>query len=204
MRAAAADFLQAAQIQRHPVGVVMQRLQQTQRALQAPDCPLESASLVYFDLETTGLHPERGATVTEAAVLDAGGLRFDWRRGDEVPDFAEVLPALLDHLAAGVVVGHNVGFDFGFLAYEAARRDARGPAVRYLDTLALARRLAPKRDNYRLGTLVDRYDLEVDGPLHTASVDVRATRALFWQLVDEAGLERLEDADLSKLDWRAL
>ena len=42
------------------------------------DCPLQVASLVFFDLETTGLRPDRGARIREIAVLGHDGIRFDW------------------------------------------------------------------------------------------------------------------------------
>ncbi len=182
----------------------MHRLDTTDRPLRAPDCPLQSAALVYFDLETTGLHPERGATVTEAAILDRGGLRFEWQRTDDGESIADHLPTLLDHLTAGVVVGHNLSFDLGFVAYEAARIDGRGPDVRYLDTLAIARRLDPALPDHSLDALVDAYGLAPDHPLHTAAVDVRVTRELLWHLVDLGGLDTLEDAGLSRINWSAV
>jgi DNA polymerase III epsilon subunit-like protein len=180
------------------------RLTDSNRSLRAPDCPVESAALAFFDLETTGLYPERGATITEIAILDGGGLRLDWRRETAGEPLAEVLPRLVDHLAAGVLVGHNLSFDLGFIAYEAARVDRRGPDVRYLDTLALARRLDPDRGDHQLETLVDAYDVDPPGPLHTAATDVRATREVFWHLVDAGEIETLGDAGLSRIDWSAV
>jgi DNA polymerase III epsilon subunit-like protein len=156
---------------------------------------------MFFDLETTGLYPERGATVTEAAALDGGGLRIDWQRETAEASFDELLPRLVDHLAAGVLVGHNLSFDLGFVAYEAARVDRRGPDVRYVDTLALARRLDPDRGDHQLETLVDTYEIDPPGALHTAATDVRATREVFWHLVDAGDFETLGDAGLSRIDW---
>ncbi|MFB6350481.1 MAG: PolC-type DNA polymerase III, partial [Bradymonadaceae bacterium] len=104
----------------------------------------------------------------------------------------------------GVVVGHNIGFDFDFLAYELARRDRRGFTTRYLDTLVLARRLAPDISDYKLDSLVEHIPFDPDGQLHTAATDVRVTEALLWHLVETGDLETLADAGLSQLDWTAV
>ncbi len=104
----------------------MSRLNRTRNALQWGGCPIEVASLAFFDIETTGLRPDRGARITET-VLDRDGVRFNWER-DSVNDstFPSQLPCLFDHLCAGVVVGHNVQFDLRFVAYEADRHGYRG------------------------------------------------------------------------------
>lgn len=182
----------------------MDRLTHNNSDLTAPDCPIGSAALLYVDLETTGLHPERGAEITEVAVLDSGGLRVDWRVDDGSGSLGTHLPELTDALAAGVVIGHNVGFDFEFLAYEIARRNRRGFTTRFIDTLALARRLDPTLGDHRLESLVDHLDFEPEEALHTAAVDVRVTEKLFWHLVETGDLETLADAGLSKLDWTAV
>jgi DNA polymerase III epsilon subunit-like protein len=58
------------------------------------------------------------------AVVDAQGLRFDWRSDATPPRddaVAHQLPRLVDHLKAGIVVGHNLQFDFRFVTYESRR-----------------------------------------------------------------------------------
>ena len=49
------------------------------------DRPIRTASVVFFDLETTGLRPDRGARITEMAVVDQEGIRFDWAADAEPP-----------------------------------------------------------------------------------------------------------------------
>lgn len=169
--------------------------------LQRADCPIEVASLLFFDIETTGLRPDRGARITEIAVVDRERVRLDWRRAPDTTDEAPPLPALFDHLRTGVVVGHNLQFDFRFVAYEADRLGLRGPTVRFIDTLGLARRLLDRTSDVQLGTLVSYFDCAPDGDLHTALGDARATRALFWKLVEHADLRTLADAGLKRLDW---
>lgn len=170
------------------------------------DRPLRTASLVFFDLETTGLRPDRGGRIREMAVVDQNGVRFDWR-SDETPPRDDVvaaqLPVLIDHLEADVVVGHNLQFDFRFVTYEAERLGLSGVDVRFVDTLGLARSLLDASEDHQLGTLLGRFDAAPDEELHTAVGDALATRALFWHLVEHGGLHTLADIDLRRLQWNA-
>jgi DNA polymerase III epsilon subunit-like protein len=122
------------------------------------------------------------------------------------------LARLTDVLKRGVVIGHNLAFDFDFLTYEIERlrktADASGTAlvhgmalrVRFVDTLGLARRLVDAPD-YELGTLLERFGVRPDEPLHTALGDAFATRALFARLTDHPEISTLADAGLQKLAW---
>ena len=170
------------------------------------DRPLRSASLVFFDLETTGLRPDRGARICEMAVAGPEGIRFSWQSETDPPtddNVAGQLPQLLSSLDGHVVVGHNLQFDFGFLTYEAERLGRKGIDLQFVDTLGIARALYPERDDYRLGALRSAFNLPLPGPLHTAEVDTLTTRALFWHLVDEGGFETLADAGVKRLSWNA-
>lgn len=179
----------------------MQQLPSQSPDLRSPACRIQDAALLYFDIETTGLHPDKGAEVTEVAVLDSGGLRFGWERAEENTDFAELLPALFDHLAAGVVVGHNLSFDFQFVAYEAGRCNLSGPDVRYVDTCAVAQRVDSDAPTHRLEDLAKRYDLPVRGELHTAECDAAVACELLWHFVKKGEVETLGDAGLSRIQW---
>lgn len=166
--------------------------------------PLRTADLVFFDLETTALRPDRGGRICEMAILDAKGLRFDWSSAQEPPSDAVVarqLSRLGEHLHTGVVIGHNLQFDFRFLTYEAERLGGSGLDIQFVDTLGLAHSLLPKRAGYELHTLLSDFDVRPEGKLHTAVGDVMATRTLFWTLVDYGDLETLADVDVKRLSW---
>ncbi len=75
------------------------------------------------------------------------------------------------------MVGHNVGFDLGFLH---AVTDVRIEQGRYLDTLTLAREAYPDRGAYKLSELAEFYGLPA--PTHRALPDAEATAALLIQL----------------------
>jgi DNA polymerase III epsilon subunit-like protein len=168
------------------------------------ELPLRAASLVFFDLETTALRPDRGGRIREIAVADREGLRFDWKSETDPPSDATVarqMPGLLDVLRDAVVVGHNLSFDFRFVTYEAERLDHPGLDLRYIDTLGLARSLLDAPDDYALGALLGHFGVAPAETLHTAVGDVLATRTLFWHLVEAGELVTLREAGLKRLRW---
>lgn len=165
---------------------------------------IERTSFVFFDIETTGLRPDRGARITEIAILNRSGEQFVWEQSEqELSDsnLAAQLPEVLNHLTTGVVVGHNVGFDLQFIAYETERLGFRGPQVLFIDTLGLAKKLCDNAIDYQLSSLLDLFDISVAVQLHTAAVDAGATQALFWKLLNLGEIETLAQAGMQRLNW---
>jgi DNA polymerase-3 subunit epsilon len=112
------------------------------------------------------------------------------------PYVDEVLPTFLEFIGTAVIVGHNIGFDIGFLD-AALRRSGRPPLdVTRVDTASLARRLV--RDevpNCRLSTLASRLRLD-HRPSHRALDDALATTDLLHLLLERAagwGVTGLDD-----------
>ena len=137
-------------------------------------------------------------------MVDHTGTVLDWTSAETPPADAAVarqLPRLLDVLQDQVVVGHNLSFDFRFVTYEAERLGRPGIDLRYIDTLGLARSLLDGPDDYSLGALLTHINADSEGDLHTAVGDARATRTLFWHLVDAGNLTTLADADIKRLRW---
>jgi len=172
--------------------------------------PLHQVTFVVLDVETTGASPATCSLTEVAAARYRGGellatyqtfVRPDERIPPAItaltgisdamvadaPRIGEMLPSFLEFLGGGVVVGHNVRFDLGFLnhALEATGRDRLPNAT--VDTLALARRLV--RDmvpNCKLGTLAAGLRLPHQ-PSHRALTDVLATGDLLHALLERAG-----------------
>ncbi|MFO8098389.1 MAG: 3'-5' exonuclease [Salinibacter sp.] len=168
------------------------------------DRPLRTAPLRFVDLETTGLRPDRGARIAEMAIVDESGVQFKWTSPHDPPRDAAVatqLPRLIAHLEDGIVVGHNLSFDFRFVTYEAERLGCSGLDVRFVDTLRLARTTLETAPSHRLGALLDAVGATPETELHTAVGDAVAARTLFWQLVERGGLTTLADAGLKRLRW---
>jgi len=163
---------------------------------------IERTPFIFLDIETTGLHPEKGAVVTEIAMLNRYNQFYHWKF---VKNHNEQLAVALEHimsqLTAGVVVGHNVGFDLGFLAYKSDLFKGRGPNVWFVDTLGLSKKYCKGISDFKLSSLLQYFDITVNGQLHTAVVDAEAVRALFWKLISIGNVESLNQAKVKRLNW---
>jgi predicted DnaQ family exonuclease/DinG family helicase len=158
---------------------------------------------VALDLETTGLDPERDAIIEVGAVKFRGeevlgtfeslvdpsrpipfkiqqltGITPDDVRN--APPLFEVLPGLSRFVGNQPIVGHNVGFDLGFL-----RRRGHFQAQAGIDTFELAGILLPHAARYSLGILAETLGITLPAT-HRALDDARATHALFIALLDQA------------------
>jgi exonuclease/3' exoribonuclease family protein len=91
------------------------------------------------------------------------------------PSPAEAVQQALDHIGDAIVVGHNVGFDLGFL--EAALPSAKLEPGRYIDTLVLARDGYPEIGQYKLDGLSAFFGIDLSQN-HRALPDAEATAAL--------------------------
>ncbi len=91
------------------------------------------------------------------------------------PSPAEAVQQALDHIGDAIVVGHNVGFDLGFL--EAALSSAKLEPGRYIDTLVLAREGYPEIGQYKLEGLSSFFGIDLSQN-HRALPDAEATAAL--------------------------
>jgi DNA polymerase III epsilon subunit-like protein len=176
------------------------------------DQPLDKLNIAVFDIETTGLLPDRDHILQIALVeIKNGqltGIQREWKvnPGDQVPIPQEVLrltglnepelraaPPLAEvfpqfHRAVGnaVVAGHNVKyFDLPFI--RAAKRQLAIDTPRYyIDTLLLARRLRPAQQNHRLATCAREYRLSFDpGTLHDALEDTLLCAELLLHQIRE-------------------
>jgi len=164
---------------------------------------IELASLLFFDIETTGLRPDRGAVITEVAILNRNSIIYHWVKNDE--PFAEKsllnLLELFEYLQQGIVIGHNLVFDFWFIAYEAERLGLDGLNLQFIDTSDLSRKLLKDHNSFKLSALLKDFDIRVDGELHTAIIDAEATRALFWKLIEVGDISSAGEAGIKKLNW---
>ncbi len=190
-----------------------------QRSFDDLGTPLADVTFCVVDLETTGGAPGTDRITEIGAVKVRGGeclgtFQTMVNPGRAIPPIVTVLtgisdvmvmkaprvetvlPSLLEFLGGSVIVGHNVGFDVGFLNAALANAD-RPPLPRTIvDTCALARRLV--RDevpNCKLGTLADRFRLD-HKPTHRALDDALATADLLHLLIERAsayGVTGLDD-----------
>jgi DNA polymerase III subunit epsilon len=183
---------------------------------ETPDPDLADVPFVALDLETTGARPGTGK-ITEIGAVRIEGFRevkhfstlvnpmrpippmitqitgITQAMVANAPRIEEVILELLDFLAGAVVVAHNAPFDVGFLNYELRRLESRRLSEGAIDTLPLARALAPGLPNYRLHTVAEALGAPV-AACHRALADAQAAGHVFVTLVgrlQERGITRL-------------
>jgi DNA polymerase III epsilon subunit family exonuclease len=174
--------------------------------------PLDRFNIAVFDIETTGLLPDRDHILQIALVHirngQLTGIQHEWKidPGDQItipqevlrltglsepelraaPPLAEVFPQFHRAVGNAVLAGHNVKyFDLPFI--RAAKRQLAIDTPRYyIDTLLLARRLRPAQPNHRLATCAREYGLSFDpGVLHDALADTRLCARLLLHQIKE-------------------
>jgi ATP-dependent DNA helicase DinG len=172
---------------------------------------------VVVDVETTGLDPDRDAIIEVAAVSLQNGTVIDEfsslvQPHRDIPDFITQMTGITAEMLADaptmyslrarlkrilgdhILVGHNIGFDLGFLQAERL-----GYGQHRLDTVTLASILLPDAGRYNLEALVYQLQLPGNGNRqdHRALADARQTAALFQTLQERA--VQLEVAQLEEI-----
>ncbi len=177
-------------------------------------------SFVVFDLETTGLKKDKDKIIEIGAVKVEGGRiadRFSTfinpkRRLSEkiikltnitddmladAPDEDEAVPEFLKFCGNSVLVGHNVGFDIGFIRqYTTANGVELNNSV--MDTLGLARTLYGKLKNHKLDTVCEHLGVSLENH-HRAVDDAEATAEIFIKMAEELeglGIENINDINV--------
>jgi len=165
---------------------------------------------IVFDVETTGLSPQRDALIEFAAVRFNDGkptetLTFLCNPGFPIPSEIEQLTGINDAMLIGMLpfekhldevlefigqtplIGHNIGFDLGFL--KEYLKNFRGHKKRSLynpiyDTLLLAQAFLFFLYSHRLTTVAEFYGLDRKGA-HRAEADALNTGLIFLKLIEE-------------------
>jgi DNA polymerase III epsilon subunit family exonuclease len=187
------------------------------------DLPLERATYVVVDLETTGLRPGAARICEIGAVrvrelelreefqtlVDPGvpigvaiealtGLRDAQLHG--APTAAVAVRRLLDFAGDAVLVAHNARFDLAFLDRETERLVGARLACAVVDTVGLARRLLAGRTPRAGLASLARFFGTAATPCHRALPDAQATAEILVHLIglaQERGAQTV--ADLSEL-----
>ncbi len=159
---------------------------------------------VVFDLETTGLSPEKNRIIEIGAVKVKEGQitdRFSTFVNPDVPipfeiekltgindnmvlpapTIEEALPDFLDFCGDAVLVGHNASFDVSFIAHNCARQKIPfSPTV--VDTVSLAQMLMPNLNRFKLDTVAKALNISLENH-HRAVDDAGATAEIFVKFV---------------------
>jgi DNA polymerase-3 subunit alpha (Gram-positive type) len=174
---------------------------------------------VVFDLETTGLKPERCEIIEVGAVklingevvdrfqtfVNDGGIvppNITQLTGittamlDGAPSSREVLGRFHEFCKGCCLVAHNAEFDMGFVRFHSDRFGLKFEN-KYADTLMLSRYLMHDLENHKLDTLCEELGVVLKDH-HRASDDAEATGGVFLKLLD-----MLKALDLEKLPVRS-
>ena len=160
-------------------------------------------SMVALDLETTGLD------VRMDKIIEIGMIRFDGAEVlntyqtfvnpdrpippavtqlthitnpmvSSAPHILDVLDEVAQFVGDDTIVGHNIGFDLGFLRrYKILSRN------RSTDTYELASVLLPRAGRYKLSALAEQFGIDAEGK-HRALADCTMTMKLYNKLIEKA------------------
>ena len=176
---------------------------------------LSEIEYVVLDTETTGLRPGSHRVIEIAAIRVRGGealgsfqtllnpctrlpafiVQFTGITQEMVnkaPKAAEIFSDFLNFIEGAILVGHNIGFDIGFLSYEARLLGLDFP-LDGLDTIPLARRFLPGLRRFKLDNVADHLKIATANR-HRALGDARVTAAVFIKLLalaQEQGIDTL-------------
>ena len=180
-------------------------------------------SYVCFDLETTGLSPEKDEIIEIGAVKVAEGKVIDRFSRFVKPDnpispLVTSLTGISNDMVAGAgptdrtiydflyfceeypVVGHNLMFDYRF-TYRYAKKYYMDFKKEGLDTLKIARKVLPELPSRSLESLCDHYGI-VNVSAHRAYHDALATAKLYQTLKYYFGASEEKLFNAEPLVWK--
>ena len=165
-----------------------------------PSDRTDAQKYVVFDLETTGFSPEKNRIIEFGAVKVENGAitgRFSEFVNPKVPipyrisqltgitddmvigadPIDKVLPRFLEFSKDCVLVGHNVGFDIGFVRENCRRLGYECPFTT-VDTLGISRALLPGHAKYTLDAVAKILGVSLENH-HRAVDDAECTAGIF-------------------------
>jgi DNA polymerase-3 subunit epsilon len=181
--------------------------------------PLDEATFIVLDLETTGIgsgassimeigavRVSRGRVVDELSQLVNPGVRLppyvakltgiDDRMLRQQPQIRDVWPRVAEFLGDSVIVAHNASFDLAFLDAAATWFDGAPLSNARLCSLRLARRVLPGLQRSGIDALAAEFGIPI-ADRHRALGDARITAEIFFHLIEKLkanGIARLDEA----------
>jgi DNA polymerase III epsilon subunit family exonuclease len=168
---------------------------------------IEDCTLVFLDLETTGLDFVTGDSICEigAYKIKAGKIADKFHSlvnperaipkeafrvhkiSDEqvkyAPVFEKIAAKLISFTSGSVVCAYNVGFDMGFIDHY-LKNMGEGPLpLPAIDVLAMARD-ALRLNRYNLESVARHLNVDCSGVLHRALDDALITYRVFYKLLE--------------------
>lgn len=175
--------------------------------------------LTIFDIETTGLDPNRGHRIIEIAgvrmeegkilaesafcsfVNPERDIPFEARQVNKItdedvrnaPSIDEVLPRFLEFSKGSILVAHNAEFDFGFLEVEKQFCWGYIDLPECLCTMRLSQSIFPKEFRHNLDVLIKKFELQSPVDRHRALGDVLVTAEALLKLLEVGHVQSLDE-----------
>jgi len=168
---------------------------------------LDLDEYIAFDLETTGLNPDKdkiteiaacrfvnGEFIEEFTTLINPGIPIPKnitaltgitnKMVEDAHSIKDTLPDFLKFIGSTPLVAQNINFDYGFITNNLSSTDSSISELPLYDTLSLARGFIYFRNSFNLGSLCDYYGINIENA-HRASADALCTGKLFAYLIQE-------------------
>lgn len=165
------------------------------------ECPL-----IFLDLETTGLSPERSYICEVAAFrIEKGEILGKFCKlvrphhkvpyeafcihqiSDKdligAPYFESIAVELSSFLSAGILCAYNVAFDLGFINYQLKKVNLNPLNLPFVDILTMARS-SLKLKSYKLEEVSRFFGLTPNEQFHRAESDAYITYLVFRKLIE--------------------
>lgn len=176
-------------------------------------------SITVFDVETTGLDPNRGHRIIEIAgiriengVIDEANSfvslvnperTIPWEakqvnkiRDEDVigaPGIEEVLPKFLEFAQGSILVAHNAQFDMGFLTHEKSFCWGYIDLPECLCTMRLSQSLFSREFGHNLDAVARRLHLMLPTARHRAFPDVLLTAQALVKMIEHGKIQSWEE-----------
>ena len=183
------------------------------------ETPLDKASFIVVDVETTGMDPSNDR-ITEIAMLRVRGsvledefstlvnplvtipanitriTGIDNLMVRDAPPAREIAPTVRQFLGEHIFTAHNAAFDWGFVSQTLRRETGLEIANHQLCTVKLSRRILPQLPSKSLGVVAQHLDIRIP-ERHRASGDAYATALVLIKFLSylrrNAGIETVGD-----------
>lgn len=172
-----------------------------------------------FDVETTGLDPQKGHKIIEIAgvrvengkILEESAfvslvnpersIPWEAKQVNKIEEtevaaaetIDAVLPRFLEFAKGSTLVAHNAEFDMGFLAKEKELCWGYVELPEAICTMQLSRTLYPQEFRHTLDMVAVRLGLQIPEARHRALPDVLLTAQALLKMIEEGGIETMED-----------
>ncbi|MBT3835431.1 3'-5' exonuclease [Candidatus Peribacteria bacterium] len=172
-----------------------------------------------FDIETTGLDPNRGDRIVEIAgmriengeivkektfdsmvnpgvAISPEASRINGIKQEDLigaPPIEDVLPKFLDFASGTTLIAHNAGFDMSFLEAEKEMCWGYIDLPDYICTMKLSKSVFPNEYRHNLDVLSKRLGIQAEEMRHRALPDVLMTAQAFVKMIEIGKISSMEE-----------